>query len=143
NNPPAILVSYRPAILLAVDGEPTMAAIPTTTLQFVVHTTWPLFLDTSTSAYYLAVGQRWMTAHSLDGPWARTMKLPGDMKWVAADSEWPSLTNGIQPPPVSSGVTPSVFYSSQPAELILFDGAPLYSNIPGTQLAYSTNTSSY
>jgi len=49
----------------------------------------------------------------------------------------------IPPPAVSNGVIPQICYSNRPAEMILFDGKPVYSPIPGTQLVYSTNTSSY
>ena len=36
NDPPAIVVSYEPAIVLSVDGEPVLADIPKTKLKFVV-----------------------------------------------------------------------------------------------------------
>ncbi len=143
NDPPAIVISFSPAILLAVDGEPSLAEVPNTKLKFVVNTTWPLFFETSESSYYLLIGQRWMTAHSLDGPWSPTAKLPKEMSKVAADPEWASLKKVIPPPAVSGSVIPRVFYSDRPAEIILFDGKPVYSQIPGTQLVYSTNTSSY
>src|ERR1022692_132113 len=38
NDPPAIVVSYKPAILLGVDGEPVFAEVPKTRLKFVVNT---------------------------------------------------------------------------------------------------------
>lgn len=143
NDPPAIVVSYGPAILLAVDGEPVLAGIANTQLEFVVNTTWPLFFDRSTSSYYLLIGQQWMTANSLGGPWFPTARLPQDMSRVAVDPEWAALKKVIPPPAVSSGVIPKVFYSSGPAEIILFDGGPSYAQILGTQLLYATNTQSY
>jgi hypothetical protein len=143
NDPPAIVVSYKPAILLSVDGEPVLAEIPKTKLQFVVNTSWPLFLDTSKSNYYLLAGQQWMTASDLNGPWSPTAKLPKDMAKVPDDQQWAALKKVIPPPANSSGVVPMVFYSNRPAEIILFDGKPVYSKIPGTQLVYSTNTASY
>jgi hypothetical protein len=48
-------VSYTPAILLGVDGEPVLSEIPKTDLKFVVNTVWPLFFDKSNSQYYLLV----------------------------------------------------------------------------------------
>ena len=39
-------------------------------------------------------------------------------------------------------VTPDIFYSDKPAEVILFDGQPVYAQIPNTQLEYATNTNS-
>src|SRR5712672_2114597 len=88
NDPPAIVISYSPAILLAVDGEPSLAAVPKTDLEFVVNTTWPLFFDKSKSSYYLLIGQQWATANSLDGPWSSTTELPKDMSKLAAEPQW-------------------------------------------------------
>lgn len=143
NDPPAIVVAYSPSILLAVDGEPSLAEIPKTNLQFVVNTTWPLFFEKSGSNYYLLVGQQWMTAHSLDGPWSATEKLPKDMSKIAKDPQWARIKAMVPPPKSSNGIIPQIFYSNRPAEIILFNGQPVYSKIPGTQLVYSTNTSAY
>jgi hypothetical protein len=143
NDPPAILVSYGPAVLLAVDGAPVLADIPQTEMKFVVNTTWPLFFDPSASSYYLSVGQRWMTANNLTGPWVATTKLPKDMTKVAADPQWAGLKQVIPAPAKPQDVVPGIFYSESPAEIILFDGNPVYSQIPSTQLLYATNTSSY
>jgi phage major head subunit gpT-like protein len=43
-------------------------------------------------------------------------------------------------PPPSGGIVPAVFYSNVPAELLLTDGAPVYSKIDGTRLLYVSNT---
>src|SRR2546430_15115202 len=53
-----------------------------------------------------------------------------------------SLKKVIPPPAKSGGVTPAVFYSDKPAEVILFDGQPVYGQIRDTQLTYATNTNS-
>src|SRR5438477_1105010 len=142
NEPPKIFVGYRPSILLSVDGEPALSEVPNTNLKFVVNTQWPLFFDNANSSYYLAVGQQWLTANSLDGQWSPTKKLPQDMTKVPQDKEWSALKKIIPPPAKFGGVTPAVFYSNKPAEVILFDGQPVYAQIPNTQLEYATNTNS-
>ncbi len=142
NDPPKIFVSYRPSILLSVNGEPVLSEVPNTNLKFVVNTQWPLFFDTGNSSYYLPVGQQWLTANSLGGQWSPTKKLPPDMSKVPQDKQWSALKKFIPPPAKSNGVTPAVFYSDKPAEVILFDGQPVYSQIPDTQLEYATNTNS-
>ena len=141
NDPPTIFVGYRPSILLSVDGEPVLSEVPNTNLKFVANTHWPLFFDAGVSTYYLAVGQQWLTASSLDGQWSATRKLPPDMSRVSQDKQWSALQKMITPP-AKSAVTPDVFYSDKPAEVILFDGQPVYTQIPDTQLTYATNTSS-
>jgi hypothetical protein len=142
NDPPKIFVGYRPSILLSVNGEPVLSEVPNTSLKFVVNTQWPLFFDPGNSSYYLAVGQQWLTSNSLDGQWSPTKKLPPDMSKVPQDKQWSALKKFIPPPTKSGGVTPDVFYSDKAAEIILFDGQPVYTQIPDTQLEYATNTNS-
>jgi hypothetical protein len=143
NDPPAIFVSNRPAILLFVDGQPQYAAIPNAKLEFVANTTWPLFFDRKNSAYYLLVDKQWMTASALEGPWTPTNKLPKEMDKLPNDPEWASLKNrGIPPPKPTNAPLPTIFFSKAPAEVILFDGPPTYAPIPGTKLTYVVNTTS-
>jgi hypothetical protein len=142
NDPPKIFVGYRPSILLSVNGEPLLTEVPNTNLKFVVNTEWPLFLDQSNSTYYVAVGQQWLTSTSLDGQWSPTKKLPPDFSKVPQDKQWSALKKFIPPPANPKGVTPGIFYSDKPAEVILFDGQPVYAQIPDTQLEYATNTNS-
>src|SRR5438876_3157805 len=142
NDPPKIFVGYRPSILLNVDGEPALSEVPKTNLKFVVNTQCPLFFDNQNSSYYLAVGQQWLTTNSLDGQWSPAKKLPPDMSKVPQDKQWSELKKIIPPPAKSGGVTPAVFYSDKPAEVILFDGQPVYAQVPDTQLTYATNTDS-
>ena len=143
NDPPVIFTSDVPAILLSLDGNPVVADVPKTNLAFVVNTAWPLFYDKPNASYYLLVGQQWMTAKGLEGPWSTTIKLPSDMAKMAKDPEWAFLKKVIPPPSAPKSVIPRVFYSNRPAEVILFGGKPAYAQIPGTQLRYATNTSSY
>src|SRR6266567_800387 len=142
NDAPKIFVGYRPSILLSVNGEPVLSVVPNTNLQFVVNTEWPLFLDEGSSTYYLAVGQQWLTSSGLGGQWSATKKLPPEMSKVPQDKQWSALKKFIPPPANTKGVTPDVFYSDKPAEIILFDGQPGYAQIPDTQLEYATNTNS-
>jgi len=142
NDPPKMFVGYRPSILLSVNGDPVLSEVPNTNLKFVVNTQWPLFFDTATSTYYLAVGQQWLTSNSLEGQWSATKKLPPDFSKVPQDKQWSALKKFIPPPANAKGATPDVFYSDKPAEVILFDGQPVYTQIPDTQLEYATNTNS-
>src|SRR4029450_8662913 len=97
NEPPKIFVGYRPSILLSVNGEPVLSQVPNTNLKFVVNTQWPLFFDEGNSTYYLALGQQWLTANSLEGQWSATKKLPADMSKVPQDKQWSALKKIITP----------------------------------------------
>jgi hypothetical protein len=140
NDPPAIFVSNQPAVLLQFDGQPVLADIKNTKMQFAVNTNWPVFLDKSISTYYLFTGKRWLTAPSLSSSWSMTAALPKDMIKVAKDPQWSGLARAISPVATDTGFAPTVFYSTAPAEVILFRGKPFYSRILGTQLVYATNT---
>ena len=144
NDPPEVFVSYQPAILLDVDGQPSLAPIEKTDLEFVVNTHWPVFRDKSKSEYFFLAGGQWMHASNLEGPWSVAIKLPKDLeKLPQMDSHWADLANFVPLSPKPNAVVPAVFYSTRPAQVILFDGRPTYSQIPGTQLAYANNTMSY
>jgi hypothetical protein len=144
NDPPVIYVSYKPAILLDVDGKPVRTAIPKGKLEYVVNTHWPLFFDPQSSMFYLLAGEQWLTAASLQGPWKSAKKLPRDMNILIKDPAWKDLKKFVPPPPAkANAVVPVVFYSTSPAEVILLNGKPAYAQIPGTRLKYATNTTSY
>lgn len=140
NDPPAIFVSNSPAMLVQVDGEPVLADVKDTKMQFIVNTNWPIFFDKSHSSYYLFTGKQWLSGSSLGGSWVNTTKLPKDMTKVAKDPQWSGLASAITAPPAAGGPAPTVFYSNGPAEVILFKGQPVYTRIAGTQLLYANNT---
>jgi hypothetical protein len=142
NNPPAIFISMRPAILLMVNGAPTTAPIANSNIQFIVNANWPLFVEQGSSTYYLFDGKGWLTCASLQGTWTPTNQLPKQMSKVPENSNFTSLKGFIPPPPGSAASFPQVYYSATPAEIVVFGGQPQWTPIPGTQLSYASNTDS-
>jgi hypothetical protein len=139
NDPPPILYSAGPAILLLVDGDPVYSPIEKLDLQFIVNTNWDLFQDKKKKDYYLLLNSGWMTAKELKGPWTPTVQLPKDMSKLPSGQNFDDVRKMV-PPPAPSGSVPTVYYSNKPAELIVLKGSPVYSTISGTQLLYITNT---
>jgi hypothetical protein len=140
NDPPAIFVSTTPAILLNVDGKAERADIAGTNLGFVVNSNFPLFFEKeSPEEYYLYTGHQWLKSASVEKDWVPAPKLPRDFTKVAHDPKWAEMKKPILSPS-AKGKPPTVFYSTKPAEVILFQGQPAFQNIPGTQLSYATNT---
>ncbi len=142
NDPPEIFVSLRPAILLLVNGPATMAPIAQSSLQFVVNANWPLFFEQASSNYYLFDGKGWQTSKALQGPWNAASQLPKDMSKVPQNANFADLKSFIPPPAGSAATAPMVYYSANPAEIIVFKGRPEWAAIPGTQLSYGSNTDS-
>jgi len=135
--PPKILVSTVPAIVLLVDGKPILTPISGSTLQYVVNTNWDLFYDGSD--YYLLDGKTWLKAKELVGPWTATLKIPAEISKLPAKQNWDDVLKAV--PPVATGkVAPKVLFTDKPAELLVFGGKPAYMKIPGTGLSYATNT---
>ena len=60
NDPPAIFISFQPAILLLVNGAPVTAPIANSNMQFIVNANWPLFVEQGSSTYYLFDGKGWL-----------------------------------------------------------------------------------
>ncbi len=142
NDPPTIFISMKPAILLLVNGPATNAPIANSNLEFVVNANWPVFVEKGTTQYYLFDSDGWMTSSGLQGPWTATMKLPKEMSKVPLNSNFTDLKKFIPAPPGSAASFPVVHYSEKPAEIVVFDGAPQWTPIPGTQLSYGANTDS-
>ena len=141
NNPPKIFVTQVPTVLLLVNDKEVRAPIENTKLEFVVNANWTVLFDTDGKKYYLLNGKQWLTATALEGPWTVAAQLPKEMDKLPADQNWEEVKKAI-PAQGPAGAAPVVFYSSVPAEVIEFKGAPVYAKIPGTQLTYATNTKS-
>lgn len=142
NDPPEIFVSLQPAILLMVNGPATMAPIAQSDLQFVVNANWPVFFEASSSNYYLFNGKGWQTSKGVQGPWTATAQLPKQMSKVLLNANFADLKTFIPAPPGSAASAPMVYYSANPAEVVVFKGRPEWTAIPGTQLSYASNTDS-
>jgi len=137
NEPPTILVSMAPAIVLFVDGKPVLAPIQGMTLQYVVNTNWNLFYDNSD--YYLLAGKTWLTSKDVSGPWTATLKLPAGISKLPPNQNWDDVLKAV---PAVPGAAPKVLFTDKPAELLVFKGEPAWETIPGTSLSYAANTES-
>jgi hypothetical protein len=100
NDPPQIFYSAKPAILLMVQGDPVLAPIQKTGLEFVVNTNRDLFFDKSKKTYYLLANTEWLTAQDIKGPWTQTHQLPKDMSKLPAGENFDDVKKMVPPPPL-------------------------------------------
>ena len=141
NDPPTIFVSNTPAILLQLEGQPAITDAVKGGIQYVFNANWPVFFDQKASRYYLFDNAEWQTATQLGGPWSFTSKLPSSLTSLANDANWKNLLKGSIPAQAwQNPGMPKIFYATTPAEIILFNGTPAMTPIPGTSLTYATNT---
>ena len=145
NDPPKILYSSTPAVLILIDGQPVLRAVPGTSFQYVINTPATLIYDTSASRYYLDGNGVWVTAATLEGPWTVAANPPSGLDQAKAqidegEEKDPHDHSKDPGPPPMGGALPAVFVSTTPAELLVTQGAPQLSPIPKTKLLYVTNT---
>ena len=139
-DPPPIFYSSTPAILVITDGEPLLAPIPDTKLQYAVNTNWDLFRYKD-KEWYLRNESQWLKNKELSGEWKYDNSLPSHFEKLPDDGNWDEV-KAAMPPTKSKEDEPTVFVSDRPAELILIDGAPLYRTVGDPGLEYMENTES-
>jgi len=138
--PPKVFVSRREAILVLLDGEPMLEPVPGTRLRIVVNTDSNLLRLGEDGAYYLLVGESWITASGLEGPWASVNDLPADFGKLPDNPRFKEVRANVPGKPLSVTDLPEVFVSKEPAELLVSVGEPRFKPIPGTRLLYVANT---
>lgn len=140
SDPPIIFVSKEPAILLSFDGEPIWSPIKENELKFAVNTNWDLFHHPPTGMHYLRYQKMWLMATDVRGPWSGAGKLPESFAKLPADDNWKDVRESLPGSYVKD--PPTVFVSSEPAELIYIQGEPKFVPVPGTRLYWISNTES-
>jgi hypothetical protein len=139
-DPPPIFYSDTPAVLLMTDGEPLLAQIPDTKLQYAVNTNWDLF-KYKEKEWYLRLDNRWLKTKDLSGEWKYDQSLPREFKKLPEDENW-NKARSAMPPAKGDKTPPTVYYSDRPAELIVTDGSPSFRTVGGPGLEYVPETES-
>lgn len=148
NEPPAILFSLQPAVLVYIYGEPRYAPVKDTRLSRVINTRVLLFRDEKgTCSLHLYNG--YVQAPALNGPWNVAAQAPAGASTVEDDArktgsldllEGPKDSKSGKRPVLENAEVPQIYVATQPTELIITQGAPDYVPIEGTQLLYVKNT---
>jgi hypothetical protein len=139
-DPPPIFYSSTPAILVNLDGEPILAQIPDTRIEYAVNTNWDLFRYREND-WYLRHGQRWLRNDELRGEWKWDNNLPRDFDELPDDANWVDA-KAAMPPAKGDGDEPTVFVSQQPGELIVTEGQPQHRTVGAAGLEYVEDTES-
>ncbi|HWH71416.1 MAG TPA: hypothetical protein VNT26_18720, partial [Candidatus Sulfotelmatobacter sp.] len=141
--PPKIFSSSTPAILVIFLGEPKFEPVATnrTDLLFALNTNWDVLYDAASRQYYLLNGAGWLTAPDVrKGPWKPAQTLPPSIYSLPADENWAEARKRL--PGKQPEVAPTVFVTTEPAEMILTDGPPTYRPVQAIRLLQVTNTAS-
>ncbi|MFO1398111.1 MAG: hypothetical protein U1F48_13700 [Burkholderiales bacterium] len=152
NNPPQVLVSYSPAILVPIDGSPVLKPVPQTSrFQRVINTRALILQGGLGDKYYMHVYDGWLSADSMAGPWSQAEMGPflrADANSIAqalSKSGTVDLLDGgphASPRPSLAEGVPTLYTPTVPSELIVFKGQPDFVPIVGTGLLWASNTTS-
>ena len=146
NDPPQIIVSYTPAILVPIAGKPVIKTV-------AGHTRYERVINTGAAivrlreTWYLHVYDGWLSASSLTGPWTQVSSTPFGLDGVGRDlakSGKADLLDGgtkAEPKPSLANGVPTIYTSEVPAELLVFQGQPNLVPVTGTGLLWASNTS--
>src|SRR5262249_62389683 len=83
HDPPRIVFTTTPSILVYVDGPPSYQPVKETKLERVINTR--VLLLREKDQHYLHVFDGWLEAPSLDGPWEVEKKPSKDLEKALAD----------------------------------------------------------
>jgi hypothetical protein len=138
-DPPPILVSNQPAVLVMIDGEPVLFDIEKTNLQKVMNTNWDLFFDKEEKRYYLRNDKAWLSAKTLDDAWKLEKKLPKDFVTLPDTPDYREVKASAALPAKDARAV-LVLVARKPTELIVIDGEPVMQAVRDTQLMWVANT---
>jgi hypothetical protein len=147
NDPPRIYYRTSPSILILIEGDPVLRPVEGSDLQRVLNTGVLMLFDSG--SYYAPLGDRWIVAPALIGPWRLAPSVPAPVQSVrdAIAREQQSGIDLLSEPGdqveelLAAGRAPDVIVSTVPAELIETRGKVQMTPIAGTQLLYASNTS--
>jgi hypothetical protein len=148
HDPPKIIIRWKPAVLIIIDGQPELQDIEGSDLQRVVNT--PYVIVKTGGDFYLASDKNWFTARDILGPWKLTRTLPKDVQQIDAElakqkqellEQQETGLDGVSADNTDPRV-PEIVVSTEPAELIFIDGNLEMAPLQGNEILYVGNTDS-
>ena len=137
NDPPEIIIRYSPAVLITIDGEPRTEAIEGSDIMQVVNTPYFIVFDPRMREYWLYGDGMWfVTSDVLNGTWKYDKNPRGVIRDLIEETE----EDATGSTPVQT--IPEIIVRSNPAELIVTDGEPIFAPVEGVNLLYVNNTQS-
>src|SRR5690606_33979442 len=126
NEPPVIIFSTKPAMLILIDGPPAFRAVDGTDLERVVNTR-ALVLRDKAGRHYLHLFDGYVTAPGLGGPWT-VLQTPGreleKARKEAVDTAQVDLLAGREDPDtrkmpsLKTSPVPALYFATTPTELV-------------------------
>lgn len=131
HEPPHIMLSTEPALLVPIDGDPVFQSIEGAKYERVVNT--PFLIARGGKNLFLYIGSNtWYTATAIAGPWVRAPRVPDGVSELVEPAE----DDGAEVTDVR------IIVATEPTELIVSAGEPSWAPVEGMNLLYMDNTDS-
>jgi hypothetical protein len=147
NDPPEIIFRRQPAVLILIDGEPKMTEVDNGRYSRVANTPFLILFNPADKRYYLYGEQLWYSSADWREGWSYLANPPRRIANLGREfSRDQRQTEGVRSTDdlLSAGFNaPEILVRTQPAELIVTDGAPEFAPIQRTNLLYMSNTESH
>jgi hypothetical protein len=140
NDPPRIIFSATPALLILVDGKPVFRRVEGQNAERIINT--PALIVKSGKSFYLQALGNWYQADDLEGSWRVAANVPSSLELIKQSLAAVKQVDLMEPsldgtPPEKP---PTVYVSTVPAEVIQTEGEPAFLPIEGTELLQAKNS---
>ncbi len=139
NNPPKVIYTNVPSILVSIDGDPKLQANKDWGVDAVVNTPFVL-VKNHDSKYYLYGGKHWYTAASATGPYKIITEIPSNLAKIETQIKEADKTNTDDGKETDDNTIYNIVVTTEPAELIQSKGEANFSAVDGTNLLYVANS---
>ena len=147
NDVPKIYFSTGPAMLVQVDGPAELRQVQGyNNMMRVINTYAVLLFDQSQGLFYLHAVGRWMQATGLEAQWSVAAAPPSSLNKLMGTLTKGGQVNALDQPgayvaqSAANGISPRIYVSTVPAELIMTRGSPSYEPIAGLSILDVINT---
>ena len=139
NDPPEIIYSEKPTLLIIIDGKAMLQKIEKSEYQAVANTPYPLFSDAKSKTWYLNAAEKvWYQAQSVDGPWSFDENPPTQLvEMVASQAKQFDEKSEESSAVITAANAPLIIVAHKPTELVVSDGKADFSPVTDDLLAMS------
>jgi len=129
HDPPEIMLSTVPAMLISIDGEPVFQEIEGSLYERVINSAF-LIARGGTDLYLYIGSNAWYQASNIAGAWTFIDQVPDEVAALVEPVEEDGNDVGIV----------RIIVVTEPTELIVSDGEPSWAPVEGMDLLYMDNT---
>jgi hypothetical protein len=122
-DPPRILYTDSPSVLVMIDGKPRFKALEDSTLERLVNSPFTVVSDAKNGKYYLDGGTTWYVAGDVMGPREVDNKPPKKVAKLRSDEAAKAAREAATG---ADSRTPRIVVATEPTELIVTDGSAAY-----------------